>query len=78
MKKQKYIINIEIVQTAIEKRTGKRPQKKEIAEKIGVSAQSVSNWRHISVPPIIETLVKLSKLSGLSINEFITRKNGKF
>ena len=38
----------------------------ELAEKLGVSKQSVSNWENDNIQPSIDMLVKLSKIFNVS------------
>ncbi len=38
----------------------------QLADKLGVSKQSVSNWENGNIMPSIEMLVKISKLFGVS------------
>ena len=44
---------------------------KEIAKRIGVSGQLITNLKTNSIPKQLCYMYKLSKLSGISINELI-------
>ena len=70
----KYIIDISIIQDAFEDRMEVRPRQKDLAKMLKVSEQTVSNWYHSESSPGIDTLMKLSEISALSINEFIIKK----
>ena len=38
----------------------------ELAEKLGVSKQSVSNWENDNIQPSVEMLIKISKVFGVT------------
>ncbi len=46
----------------------------ELADKLGTSNQTVSNWENEKTEPDIKSLIKLSALFGCSIDYIITGK----
>lgn len=49
----------------------------ELAEVLGVSKQSVSNWEHGNILPSVELLVKLSDYFGVSTDYLLGREVGE-
>ena len=47
----------------------------ELAEKLGVSKQSVSNWENDNIQPSIEMLVKISRIFNVSTDFIIGEDN---
>ena len=50
----------------------------ELANKLGVSKQCVSNWENDNVLPSIEMLVKLAKLFNVSTDYLLDLDNKKY
>ena len=47
----------------------------ELAEKLGVSKQSVSNWENDNIQPSIEMLVKISRIFNVSTDFILGEDN---
>ena len=47
----------------------------ELAEKLGVSKQSVSNWENDNIQPSIEMLVKISRILNVSTDFILGEDN---
>ena len=47
----------------------------ELAEKLGVSKQSVSNWENDNIQPSIEMLVKISRIFNVSTDLILGEDN---
>ena len=47
----------------------------ELAEKLGVSKQSVSNWENDNIQPSIEMLVKISRIFNVSTDFILDEDN---
>ena len=50
----------------------------DLAKKLGVSKQSVSNWENDNILPSIEMLVKLSRVFGVSTDYLLGLDSRKF
>ncbi len=70
----KYFIDFSKIKEGFKSKTGESITQKEFADLIGVSKQTISNWSRQASPPIVKTLKKISELTGLSINNFISKK----
>ena len=55
----------------IELRKSKKLSQEELAEKINVSRQTISNWENGRFYPDIDALVKLSKYFNISIDDLL-------
>lgn len=53
-------------------RKGKGTTQEELAEKMGVSSQAVSKWENDISCPDIQSLPKLAKLLGVSVDELLS------
>lgn len=49
----------------------------DVAEKLHITAQAVSKWENDITSPDIDTLVKLSELLHISLDELLGKKNGQ-
>ena len=47
----------------------------EIADRLNISAQAVSKWENDLTSPDIETLIKLSEIFNISVDELVGRKS---
>ena len=56
-----------------ELRSGARLSQEELAEKLGVSRQSVSKWETDAAQPEFDKLIKICDLFGISLDEFAGR-----
>lgn len=61
----------EMNQSKRETRTNLANIRSQLAEEIGLSKQSLSSWNCGNVPDIVKSLVKMSELSGLKIDDFV-------
>ncbi len=50
----------------------------ELAEKLGVTKQSVSNWENDNIQPSIEMLVKISKALNVSTDSLLSLDKRKY
>lgn len=50
----------------------------ELAEKLGVTKQSVSNWENDNIQPSIEMLVKISKALNISTDSLLSLDKRKY
>lgn len=50
----------------------------ELAEKLGVSKQSVSNWENDNIQPSIEMLIKMADLFAVSTDYLLDRDDKKY
>ena len=59
-------------------RTGKGLSQEEVAERLGVSPQSVSKWEHGRNNPELSVLLPLARLLGVSADELLEDPPGRF
>ena len=71
---EKYYIDFAKIKAGFLNKTGETLEQKDLAEMIGVSKQTISNWKNVASPPIIPKLKAISELCGLNINQFISKK----
>ena len=50
----------------------------QLAEKLGVSKQSVSNWENDNIQPSIEMLIKMADLFAVSTDYLLDRDDKKY
>lgn len=50
----------------------------ELAKKLGVTKQSVSNWENDNIQPSIEMLVKIADVFNVSTDNLLLRDNRKY
>ena len=70
----KYYIDVKKILDAIETKDGKRLEQKQLAKLLDVGQQTVSNWKTKGSTKVVKTLLRISEVSGLYINEFISKK----
>lgn len=63
-------------QSKREARTNSANIRRELAKRIGLSKQTLSSWNCGNVPDTIKSLVTMSEMSGLKIDEFVREENG--
>lgn len=61
-----------------ELRIAKSMSQVELAKKLGVTKQSVSNWENDNIQPSIEMLVKISKTLNVSADNLLSLDNRKY
>lgn len=49
-----------------------------LAQKLGVTKQTVSNWENDNIQPSVEMLVRLSRILGASTDYLLGLEKGKF
>lgn len=70
-------MNIKIANKLTELRKAKGLSQEELAEKLNVSRQTISNWERCESSPDIDNFVELSKLYEISIDELLCCKEEK-
>ena len=58
-------------------RTAQNISQVELAKRLGVSKQSVSNWENDNILPSIEMLLKLSDVFHTSTDDLLGRRHGR-
>ena len=62
---------MELSQKIYELRTGSGLSQLDLAEKLGVSRQSVSKWETGQAVPDLDKLIRLADLFGISVDELV-------
>ena len=73
---KKFIIDVD---SAVLKYNAENPEKplnrEKLAKKTGLTYQSIMNYQLGKIPVMISTLKKISKITGVSIDDLIKEKN---
>ena len=59
-------------------RQGRNISQVELARRLGVTKQSVSNWENDNIQPSIEMLVKLARVFSVSTDYLLGIDNGEY
>ena len=68
---KKIIIDVDAAISKHNEKSDKKLNREKLSKKLGLSYQSVMNYQLGRVPVILETLIKISKITGTSIDELI-------
>ena len=70
----KYYIDVDKILYGVQTKTGNRLNQKQLAKLLGVSKQTINNWKSTGSTNVVMNLMKICEVSGLQINEFISKK----
>ena len=70
----KYYIDVDKILYGVQTKTGNRLNQKQLAKLLGVSKQTINNWKTTGSTNVVMNLMKICEVSGLQINEFISKK----